>query len=178
MINSKELNKNIRDLFAETEEEEFVAGNGIQTNVRIGFNLAKLNEKKQEIAILLRELGVDEHVLIRLSSLTKYKNGETWNNLQSIEDYQTLELLLACADACGFIHNDFATIQRNIAEIGEFNSIVISKFGRILMNDEDWLKAIRESIVNNMYFLTDPEKIRAYANGTYLEEEAPKFGGK
>ena len=46
------------------------------------------------------------------------------------------------------------------------------------MNDDEWLKAIRESIVNNMYFFTDPEKIKAYANGTYLEEEAPRFGGK
>ena len=94
------------------------------------------------------------------------KSGFAWNQLQSLEDFQALELLLACSDACGFIHNDDDTIQRNIVEIGDLNSLLISSSGRFMVNSiEDWLRLIRKKVIDKMYFITDSESIKKYANG-------------
>ena len=164
MLNSKEIKNDIMQLFVESQNDPYVIGNGILTSMKIGFDERKLNEKKREIATILKELGIDEHSMISLSRLTVLKNGEVWNKLQSLEDFQALELLLACSDACGFVQNDPATIQRNIAEIGDINSILISNIGRSLVgNDDEWLKAIRETIIKKMYFLTNPDSIKSFA---------------
>lgn len=166
MLNSKDMKNSIIQLFAESQNDPYVVGNGILTSMRIGFDVKKLEKKKQEIAAILQELGIDEHPMISLSSLTTLKNGEVWNQLQSLEDFQALELLLACTDACGFVHNDSATIQRNINEIGDKNSILISASGRSMIGDDDkWLQSIREVVISKMYFLTDPESIKAFATG-------------
>lgn len=164
MLNSKEIINNIMQLFIESQNKPYVIGNGILTSTKIGFDERKLNEKKREIATILQELGIDEHSMINLLRLTVLKSGEVWNKLQSLEDFQALDLLLACSDACGFVQNDPATIQRNIAEIGDINSILISKIGRsIVGNDDEWLKLIREIIIKKMYFLTNPDSIKSFA---------------
>lgn len=165
MINPKEIKDDIVQLFAENQDNPFVVGNGILTSIRIAFDEKKLNENKKKIATILQELGIDEHIMISLARLTLLKNGEVWNKLESLEDFQALELLLASSDACGFILNDYATKQRNIAEIGDINSLMITFSGRDLVgNDEKWLKIIRESIINNMYFFTNPDNIKSFAN--------------
>ena len=166
MLNSKDIKSKIMQLFAESQDVPYVVGNGILTSMVVGFDERKLRESKQEIATILQELGIDERLMISLSSLTTLKNGEVWNQLQSLEDFQALELLLACSDACGFIHNDVATIQRNINEIGDINSILISKYGRAMFGDDDiWLQLIREIVVDKMYFFTGFESIKAFATG-------------
>lgn len=103
--------------------------------------------------------------MISLASLTTLKSGRLWNRLQSLEDFQALDYLLACSDACGFIHNDVDTIKRNITEIGD-DLVLISRFGRSMVDDDNkWLQLIREKVVYNMYFLTDPESIKVFATG-------------
>lgn len=117
---------------------------------------------------------MDALPLISLATLTTMKDGSTWNQLQSLEDFKTLDLLLACSDACGFIHNDAGTIQRNINEIGDMTSILISRYGRSFIgNDDEWLKAIRESVINRMYFLTEPDVIRQFASGNQEDTNTP-----
>ena len=174
MLNSKEIKNDIIQLFVENQNDPYVIGNGILTSMKIGFDERKLNEKKGEIATILQELGIDEHPMISLFKLTVLKNGEVWNKLQSLEDFQALELLLACSDACGFVQNDPATIQRNIAEIGDINSILISNIGRSLVgNDDEWLKLIREIIIKKMYFLTDPDSIKSFATNNQKLTKTP-----
>lgn len=174
MLNPREIKDSIMELVVSSIEVPFVAGNGILTNVRIGFDKAKLEANKQRIATMLQELGVDEHPLISLNSLTRLKNGEVWNQLRSLEDFQALEFLLACSDACGFIHNDACTIQMNINELGDLNSLIISGAGRTFFdNDAQWLESIRSVVVNNMYFLTDGIRIKKVAAGSQELPEAP-----
>ena len=174
MLNSKEIKNDIIQLFVENQNDPYVIGNGILTSMKIGFDERKLNEKKGEIATILQELGIDEHPMISLFKLTVLKNGEVWNKLQSLEDFQALELLLACSDACGFVQNDPATIQRNIIEIGDINSILISNIGRSLVgNDDEWLELIREIIIKKMYFLTNPDSIKSFATNSQELTKTP-----
>ena len=173
MLNSKELYNEITQLFALSEEVPYVVGNGILTSMKIGFDEKKLEHKKQEIADILQSLGVDEQPLIKLSCLTKLKDGQVWNKLESIEDFQALELLLACSHACGFIINDYDTILRNILELGDIPSILISRYGRIIIGNEgEWLRQIREVVIDRMFFFTNPENIKFAANGS---QKAPSL---
>ena len=179
MLNSKEIINDIMQLFVESPKKPYVIGNGILTSTKIGFDEGKLNEKKGEIATILQELGIDEHSMISLLRLTVLKSDEVWNKLQSLEDFQALELLLACSDACGFVQNDPATIQRNIAEIGDINSILISNMGRSLVgNDDEWLRLIREIIIKKMYFLTNPDSIKSFAANSQELTETPVHNHK
>lgn len=171
MLNSKDMKNNIQQLFAEDQSTPHVVGNGILQTMRIAFDEKKLDRVKQEIAILLQDLGVDEHALISLLSLTTFKSGEVWNQLQSLEDFQALELLLACSDACGFISNDFNVKIRNINNLGDDAFLIAPDFyydfadseGRI--NYDEWLKAIRERVAANIFFIPSPDSIKAYASG-------------
>lgn len=174
MLSTKDMKNSIMQLFAESQNDPYVVGNGILIGMRVVFDEKKLEESKQTIATILQELGIDEHPMISLSTLTTLKNGEVWNQLQCLEDFQTLELLLACSDACGFIHNDAGTIQRNINEIGDINSLLISTYGRSMIGDDKkWLQSIREAVIGKMYFLTDSESIKLSANGNQELTEAP-----
>lgn len=165
MLNSKELKERIVQLLAEDKLTPYVIGNGIISNMKIGFNEEKLKNEKQKIAEILKSLGVNEHPLIKLSDLTKLKNGDTWNNLQTIEDFQALELLLACSHACGFINNDDTIIRKNIMNLGDIGSISISPFRKaFIKNDDEWLRLIREDVIDGMFFFTNPEYINHVIN--------------
>lgn len=167
MLNSKNLKNNILQLFVESKDKPFVIGNGILINMKIGFDEEKLEENKQAIATILQELGIDEHRMIRLSGLTTLKNGEVWNPLQSIEDFQALELLLACSHACGFIDNDNTIIEMNIGQISEISgisSILLLKQGIFTTDENEWLKFIKEVVIDNMYFFIDSENIKLSVN--------------
>lgn len=165
MLNSKELKDRIVQLFAENESTPYVIGNGIISTMKIGFNEEKLKNEKQKIAEILKSLGVDKYPLIKLSDLTKLKNGDIWNNLQTIEDFQALELLLACSHACGFINNDNNTVRKNIMNLGDIGSISISPLRKAFINnDDEWLRLIREDVIDGMFFFTNPQYINHEIN--------------
>jgi len=164
MYNSEDIKRKILGYLAEDSKMPYVVGNGIITNISIGFDLAKINSAKKEIAKILVDLGIDEKPLISLHSLTTLKDGTVWNSLNNITDFQALELLLACSEACGFLNNNWYTKHMNINSIGEIHSVLISGSGRSLVGDDnEWLHLIRENVVNKMYFLTDTDCIKAYA---------------
>lgn len=171
MLSPKDMKNTIELLFAENQSTPHVVGNGILQTMRIVFDEKKLDRVKPEIAILLQDLGVDEHPLISLIGLTTFKSGEVWNQLQSLEDFQALELLLACSDACGFISNDFNVKLMNINNLGDDAALIAPGFyysfadseGRI--NYDKWLKEIRERVATNVLFIPSPETIKAYASG-------------
>lgn len=171
MLNSKDMRNNIQQLFAQDQSTPQVVGNGILQTMRVAFDEKKLDRIKPEIAVLLQDLGVDEHALIDLLSLTTFKNGETWNQLQSLEDFQALELLLACSDACGFISNDFNVKIRNINNLGNDASLIATDFyyafadSKGCINYDEWLKEIRERVATNIFFIPSPDSIKAYASG-------------
>lgn len=172
MLSSKDLEKTITQLFAKNQSNPYVVGNGLLQSMRIAFDKKKLDKVKPEIATLLQDLGVDEHPLINLTNLTTLKNGEVWNQLQSLEDWKALELLVACSDACGFIINDSSVKIRNINNLGDNVGLIESDFyydfadenGHI--NYDEWLKSIREKVADNMYFLPSPESIKAFVGGS------------
>lgn len=90
MLTITEMNEKILKLFANDKNTTYKVGHGILTNVKIGFDKEKLEETKHEIATILQEIGIDEHPMISLASLTTLKNGEVWNPLESLEDFQAL----------------------------------------------------------------------------------------
>jgi len=169
MLKNDEIIKEIIALFAESDKEPYEVGNGICTNIAIAFNAEKLESKKKYIAELLQETGIGNHPLISLELLTKTSNGETWNNLDDLKDFQALELLLACSHACGFIVNNGSVKQLNINTMGDMNSIVISGIGREMLGDE-WLDTFKKVALKNMYFPVDQAKI-----SETLESETPKI---
>ena len=142
-----------------------VAGYGILINTRIGFDEEKLLKNKKIIARIIQRIGLDEKRLIPLSSLTILKNGDVWNKIDTIEDFQALDLFVACLDACGFIYNGLDTIQRNINLVGEVNSVIISGNGRTLVGDDnEWLTAIRQCVIGAMYYTVNIDNIKESLN--------------
>ena len=168
MLSTKEVIAKIEPMMIDNVKTPHVEGNGIITTTVIGFDKKKMEETKIEIANILSEIGVDEKPLISLATLTKLKNDETWNKLNNMEDFHALELLLACSDACGFITNDVNTKILNINTLGSIPSVLISADGMNMFERKEWLRMLRETVINNMYFMTNPELIKSYA---IIEEE-------
>ena len=175
MINSKELWELLFDLLAGDFKKPFVYGHGIITEQQTAFDKEVLERNKSYIANVLKEIGVDELSYITLERLTKLKDGETWNELQTREEFEILELLLACADACGFIDNGILAMQRNEFELGSVSSILTSDFGERWNNGitDEWLCRIREEVMMNMRFKTNAAKINEYANSSDALADRP-----
>ena len=175
MLNSKKLKEDIIDLFAESQDVKYVTGNGIITGMSLGFDIQKLIKRKKDIARVLQLLGVDEKPLVSLGSLTTEKDGTVWNKLETLEDFQALDLLVAVSNASGFLANDEIVQQLNINTIGEINSILISRSGRELINDDDkWLKLIRTVVVDKMFFVPDKESLKLTLSTPDPVENEPK----
>ena len=159
MIKKKELLKTLQGLIVKSEKEEYVTGRGILTGRSVGFSKSKLEKVRPEIESMLREMGIDMSPLTSLEKFTKLKDGTVWNDLSTMDDFKTLDLLLAVSNACEFIINDDMVLQLNIGEMGEIASILIAPsvnrgyeiFG---LDDEKWLNRIKESVIGHMYFLT------------------------
>lgn len=170
MINSKELLEVLESLLARNEKNPFswIFGHGIITEQQTVFDNELLEKNKSKIANILKELDLTNDSYISLDNLTKLKNGVTWNKFQTKEDFLALELLLACSDACGFIINDFITIQSNNLRIGDFSSLLTSQFGRRIIDgiNDEWLHTVREKIIKNMYFTVDINKINKVADSS------------
>lgn len=165
MLKKEELLELLIGLLVEDFDHSFVYGHGIITEQQVAFDQELLEKNKHIIANFLRELGIDELSSITLERLTKLKNGETWNVLQTKEDFETLEYLLACSDACGFINNGISTINKNIFELGDISVILTSDFGdRLNQIDNQWLQVMREGIIKRMHFPTRIDKIKEYAS--------------
>ena len=166
MIDSKELKELLFELLAGDFEHPFVYGHGIITEQQTAFDKEVLEKNKAYIANVLKEIGVEELSYITLERLTKLKDGETWNELQTKEEFETLELLLSCSDACGFIDNGILAMQRNEFELGSVSSILTSDFGERWNNGitDEWLCRIREEIITKMRFKTNAERINEYDN--------------
>lgn len=165
MIDSKDLLELLMGLLAESLDKPLVYGHGIITEQQIAFDKEILEKNKSMIASFLKELGVDQYSSISLERLTKLKNGDAWNELQTKEEFETLEYLLACCDACGFITNNILTIQRNEYELGDVSSILTSDFGERMnsgINDE-WLHMLREHVVSWMHFPVNYDKITQFS---------------
>ena len=163
MLSTKDLKKTLKSLLPDNYDTPYVCGNGFYNGMRFGFDVEKLEEKKGEIASYLMEIGVDELPLISLASLTKLKDGSTWNNLNTFEDFQALELLVAVSDASGFIINSDVIRQMNINEVSD-DSILLTSFGKLgYKTDEEWLNEIKKCIVDHMFFFTDSDAIKLKA---------------
>ncbi len=172
MINSQEIVETITQLFAGSPSVDYEFGYALLQGMKIGFDLKKLDKAKPEIAKLLQVIGVDDYsTLIGLRNLTTLKNGEVWNKLETLDDWKALDLLVACADACGFIINEPKVICTNVAQLGD-NANLISQYFYLPFSNEDgsinydaWLKEIREKVVDNMFFVPAPKTIKSYASG-------------
>ncbi|MDE6142317.1 MAG: hypothetical protein K2G03_06905 [Bacilli bacterium] len=161
MINSKYLLEFLTGLLAEDFDKLFILGYGIITEQQVAFDEEVLEKNKAKVARILKELGINELPSITLERLTKLKDGEKWNELQNKEEFEALDLLLACSDACGFIVNNILTVQRNEFELGNVSSILTSDFGERLRNgiNDEWLRMVREEVIGKMSFSTNVDKI-------------------
>ena len=164
MLKANEMKQRVYTLFAENVKNNIVTGNGIVINRKLGFNKEKLDSCKSEFAGYLKEIGADEHQVVSLASLAKTKDGEVWNELQTIEDFQALDLFLGFVNACGFIVNSPEVMTLNINQMGEINSILVSIHGReFIGDDKKYMKLIREGVANNMFFISNIKEIDEFA---------------
>ncbi len=163
MLNSDIIIADISNLIAK-KNEKCIIGNGILSSMKIAFNEEKLAENKSSIAQILQEIGLDQYPLTNLANLTTLKNGETWNKLETLKDFQALEFLLACSSACGFIKNDTKTISKNIENLGGNSLFITLTVRKIMNNDEKWLEIMKQRILQNMHFLTNPATILEYSS--------------
>ena len=153
-----------------SDKNNILVGSGITTGYKIAFNKRKVEETKPIIAKILDEIGIVNMPLISLELLTKDKNGEKWNNLENIDDFKTLDLLLAFSDAASFILNNVLVQQMNVNQIGEISSIAISYNGRNEIGDDTkWLKLIR-SFTDKMFFITNPDELHKYLDDEIIDE--------
>ena len=161
MLNSKEIVDFVRGLMIEDHlKEKFVKGRGLTTGIVWGFVPERLEEAKGEVAKLLNELDIHDNPWISANDLLVLKNKEMWNKLGSYEDYQALDLLIAVSNACGFIDHNIGNEMMNVLFMGEGNSIVISRYGRsIINNDEKWLEGVRE-VLAHVHFIIIEDEIR------------------
>lgn len=164
MLKSNEINNLIRPLIGKNEKN--IYGSGIRPSVHLTFDEKKLEESKQKIADILMEIGIEDKDFIQLSSLTTLKNGEVWNELMTMTDFYALELLLACSDACGFINNSLDTIQTNIHNVGEPNSLILTSAGISHYGEGKWLELIRLSAIDKMCYFVNGDAIKKYASNS------------
>ena len=158
MASSFEVKKNIItpnyvfDLIASLLDngEDSVIGNGIISSY--SFNRDGLVANKDKIANVLVELGLDKQSIISLEDLTHLKNGKVWNYLNSYEEFEVLELLLAASDACKFIINDKKRVSKNITLLGNSYYMISKGFRSYYANESDWLKDIKEHILDKMEY--------------------------
>ena len=164
MLNNKEIIALTKSLLVnDPNAESYVVGRGITTNQVFGFSPEKIEDAKETIAKCLIEIGLNEKEFIILKDLMRLKEGGFWNYLTCFEDYQALDNLLAVANACGFINNSKGTEMSHVFMLGDINSILISQFRRVFVpNDEDWLKGLRETVIERMYFTVNIDKINEY----------------
>ncbi|MCX4365164.1 MAG: hypothetical protein OSJ70_05265 [Bacilli bacterium] len=165
MFDLKDLLEVLESILSEDLSKPFVFGHGIITEQQIAFDKEALENNKARIASLLKYLGIAGLSSVTLERLTKLKNGDTWNELQTKEEFEALEYLLACSDACGFIVNNILTSQKNCFELGSISSILTSDFGERFYNGitGEWLKTLREEVIGKMHFSVNGEKINEYA---------------
>lgn len=176
MKNSKELKEYIGKMFAKDKNVPMKIGNGILVQNKCGFSEEQLELHKKEIASMLGEIGIHKHILVSLRTLTMLEDGTVWNPLLTLEDFQSLELLLAVSHAYGFLENNEVVMQMNANQLGE-NSCFMSTAGRsYCVNDEEWLREIREKVIDNMFFITDPVSIeKAMSSEEKTEENAKQY---
>lgn len=78
-----------------------------------------------------------------------------------MEDFAALEILLACSHASSFIENDINTVQKNINNLGQIDSLYLTLSSRKMMNDDTkWLAKIKE-LSKKLNYLTFPQEIKA-----------------
>lgn len=157
MVNSRDLKNKIRSLLVEGDSF-FTPGNGIIDNEVFRFDRDKLEENKKAIANILLEVGADMFPMITLETLTTTLDDQIWNELETLEDFEALDLLLACSDACGFIINNSFTKQSNTTHLGGY-AVILTEEGKKTININEWLKLMRDIALRKMYYLTDQELI-------------------
>lgn len=161
MLNSKNVKEKILSLIINDNDTPFIVGHGILNHQIFYFDKEKLEASKKDIVMLLDELGIVGHSLINLTALTTTKDDQVWNSLEAFEDFEALNLLLACFDACEFVINNSFTIQSNLNQLGIENSTLLNTTSRILLGNDRWLEEIRNIVMNKMCFLVEEENINS-----------------
>jgi hypothetical protein len=163
MLDIKYINSLIYSVLGVKGNNPSIKGKGIILDTTYFFDQEKLNQQMLDIAHLFQELGVGEQPLVRLSSLTKLKNGTTWNNLLTMDDFNTLNILLACGNACDFIINDDDVRKQNKDLIGNLVSHIIStEYIELGLNQSIWLRIFKDSLANKMIFPVNSQILNSY----------------
>ena len=142
----------------------FVIGDGIMSTMVYPFDDVALENIKHEIATYLNNIGIDKKDRITLDDLTRYEDGKEWNKLQTMLEFEALELLLSCAHACGFIHKTPNDLRQTISEVGEENDILVSNSWEEEYSEKEWLKALKRFVTGHTYFSVRKDYIERYAN--------------
>ena len=162
MLKVNELQEKIASLLANEESKTVVSGNGITAAKRYTFNQSSIDQSKRDIAAILKELGIDEVETVSVEDFTTLKDGSEYIGLRTMGEYDTLELLIACADACGFIRNNAENMRKSNAELGRINTVLLSDIGRKMVgNDSMWLNNIKNNVIGHIRYATNQRLINS-----------------
>lgn len=174
MLKTNEIKEKLSNLMVEDLSIPYLIGNGINLGESIGFDIEKLERNKREIALILNELDIENKPIVSLKTLTRLKNGEVWNSLQSMDDFHALNLLVACADACQFLENGQEIQQLNIGQLG-YNADLITTSGRqAINNEEEWLKLMRERVLDSVLYLSYNENVKSTISTSHGQNSLKK----
>ena len=174
MLKTTEIKEKLSDLMIDDLNTPYLVGNSIILCEAIWFDEEKLERNKKDIALILNELDIERKPLVSLKTLTRLKNGEEWNSLQSMDDFHALNLLVACADACQFLENSMEVQQLNAGQLGGNAEIITTVVRQTINNDEEWLKLIRERVLNKVFYLAYDENVKSTISTSHGQNSLKK----
>lgn len=165
VINVFDINKisEILKSLIETNNEDCIVVPGIIPNVPIYLNYKRVMENRKYIAKILSGISKEHFPYVYLTDLVKMTNGNVWNKLETIDEFSTLDLLLAASVACGFIDNSEKTQKENLLRLDGLGKFFISPNGSAMFVEETkervWLKLIRENIIPKFKYFISIKKV-------------------
>ncbi len=122
------------------------------------FDKEILEQIKADIANYLRKIGIE--------SFPAANNFLA--NINTIEDLENLNILIAAITAAGFIENSTVDAFRNLDMIGEsnysyFTAIAIDYAKKGIISKEEFIEKIN-SLLGKIHFLVKKENIENYAS--------------
>ena len=142
-------------------ESGSVAAKGFLVNQVHYFNESLLEEAKIEIANYLKSIGINEYCAEANSFLA---------SINTIEDLEDLDVLIAAITAAGFIQNSHADIFHNLEAIGESKfhylttcAIEYAKKNNDLDSERQFVQKM-QAILSRTRFFINKENIEKYAS--------------
>lgn len=176
-LNSQEIyNLGIECLASKKEiaEETCISVNAITSDLMFG--VEKINSCKADIANLLNQTDIKKP-FSTLNNLINKENGEAWNDLRILLDFEAFRYLFAMAVACKFIVISEFTRLENLKRLGEYKALISPTVIQNLTPEifPSWICLLKEYVFPNMNFLYSDIELKKYLKINYRRCKGKKL---